>query len=170
MSGEGVESRVEEGLELVDPAHHLFQRLRLKLIDPLPAFASLGDEIGVLEHLEVLRDRSERNPKGLSQLPRRLFSAFEQHENGSPRRMCDRVKHVVLLQGSHASLRPSWILGEKLVESSRPVGQWFLVELSFEPVQERMSSRQKTRSGLLRDSPVGDGQEGRLSSRGQLET
>ena len=54
MIGESIKSGIEEDLELVDPAHHLFQGHRMKPVDPLPPFASLGDQIGILEDLEML--------------------------------------------------------------------------------------------------------------------
>src|SRR5262245_23446673 len=46
---EGVESGIEERLEFVDPIDDLAQRLRMQPIDPLAAFAALGDQLGFLE-------------------------------------------------------------------------------------------------------------------------
>ena len=158
MVGESVESRVEEHLELIDPAHDLLQWLRMKLVDSLPSFASLGDQSGLFEDLEMLRDGRERNPEGFGQLPSRLFSLFQQHQNRPARRMSDRVEHVVLLQGSHTSLGPGRILAEQLGEPTHPIRQRFFVQLSFQPVEECMSSRQEPWSALLREPSIGDRQ------------
>jgi len=158
MVGESIESRVEERLELVDPAQDLLQWLRMKLVDPLPSFASLGDQSGISEDLEMLRNGRERNPEGFGQLSSRLFSFFEQHQNRPARRMSDRVEHVVLLQGSHTSLGPGRILAEQLGEPTRPVRQRFFVQLSFQPVEECVGSRQEPWSALLREPSIGDRQ------------
>src|SRR5207248_10613388 len=61
-------------------AQDLLQWLRMKLVDPLPSFASLGDQSGIFEDLEMLRNGRERNPEGFGQLPSRLFSLFQQHQ------------------------------------------------------------------------------------------
>src|SRR5438105_450151 len=83
--------------------------------------------------------------------------------------MRNRVEYVVLLQGSHRSLRPGRVLAEKLGETTGPVRQRLFVELSLESVEEGVSSGQETGSALLRDPPIGDREEGRTSLWGQLE-
>src|SRR5258705_1002052 len=111
VRGECVEAGVEEQLELVDPAHDFPQRPRTELVDPLPPLAPLGDQVGVLEHLEMLRNGRERDPEGFCQRAGRLLSVLEQHQDRPPRRMSDGMEHVVLLQGSrhfvHAGYWPT---------------------------------------------------------------
>ena len=141
---EGVQSRLEERLELVYPGRDVGKRFRLKPIDSLPPCTSLGDQVGVLKHSQMLRNGSRRDVERCGQLARSFFAGLQEDQHRPPSRVGNRVEHVILLQGSHESRAPFRIGSEQFIEPMLPVGQWLSVELRFEAIEQRMKARQKT--------------------------
>jgi len=57
-----------EGAEFFRPGVNFLERFGPELIKPVAAFAAFGDEASVLEDLQVLGYRGERNPKGSGEI------------------------------------------------------------------------------------------------------
>src|SRR3954469_25893391 len=101
MLGERVEPLVEEDGKLVDPAEHLLQGPWTELVDPPAPLAALGDEVGLLEHFEVLRNGRKGDAERFGELAGGLLSFPQRGEDRASRGMGDGVEHVVPLQGPH---------------------------------------------------------------------
>jgi len=142
MIGESVEPRLEKRLEFVDPTCDLDKRLRLELVDPLSSLAPLRDQVGFLEHLQMLRNRCERHVEGCGELARDLFPIFEENENRPPARVGNCVEHVILLQRSHRLLDDRRIVSTQFVEPAHPVRQRLSAELRLQPIEEGMKAGQ----------------------------
>jgi hypothetical protein len=67
------------------------------LVDSLPPCAPLRQQIGVLENAEMLGDGREGDVEGFGKLARRFFAVSQRDENRPPRRVGNRMEHVILL-------------------------------------------------------------------------
>ncbi len=97
MDFQGIEARAPEGAEFFRPGVDFLERFEPELIEPVAAFAPLGDEPGILEDFQVLRDRGERNPKGPREVGGGALAGLERLQHPPPRRVRDGVEDVVVL-------------------------------------------------------------------------
>jgi hypothetical protein len=94
---QGIETRAPEGTEFLRPGVDFLERLDPELIEPVAAFATLGDESGVLQDFQVLGDRGKRNPKGPRKVGGGAFAGLERLKHPPSRRVRDGVEDVVVL-------------------------------------------------------------------------
>ena len=95
----------EVGVELVEsprpvfvlgaqPFACSFERIGGQPIGPYPALLVRGDEPGLFEHVEVLRERRERHVERLGQLRRRCRADAEPFDDRQPGGVGQRLEHV----------------------------------------------------------------------------
>ena len=97
VSFQGIEPCAPEGAEFLRPGVDLLKRFGPKSIKPVSAFATLGDEVRVLEDLQVLGYRGKRYPKRPGEIGGGAFAALKRLKHPAPRGVRDGVEDVVFL-------------------------------------------------------------------------
>ena len=85
-------------LELIDPLMDFAKRLGVQLINPLAPLAPLGNQLRLLQNVEVLGNRRKAHMKWLGQRGCRLFPVFQYSKNLPPDGMRDRFKNIIPIE------------------------------------------------------------------------
>ncbi len=95
--GLGLERRERVGPELVEELTQRTETLGLDGVDATRAIHAIGDEAGVFEHAQVLRDRRATDRKRLGQLADRERTLAELQQNRPPGRIAQGVELRVMV-------------------------------------------------------------------------
>ena len=101
MFVEFVEAFTPESPVELEPFRRRLQPFRMKPAAPELPLALLTNEIGVLEHAQVTRNRRQRNGEGFRQLLDGRFSRREPRNDRSPCRVGERGKGEVQIRCVH---------------------------------------------------------------------
>ena len=102
MCAQRTELSWPEGREVRDPVCHVAERRRVQPVEPLPAFAPVDHQPGVLQCPEVLRERGRRHAESSTEPRGRFFAGalFLQHR--APQRVGEREERILLaLEAGH---------------------------------------------------------------------
>src|SRR5438477_13168686 len=101
MCVETVETLLPKNAVALHPLRGLAQTVRLEPGRSQLGVASARDQPGILEHLEVLRERRKRHVEWLRELRDRRFPRRETGKDRAPRRIGDRGERRAETVGGH---------------------------------------------------------------------
>src|SRR5258707_8245638 len=101
MFGETVEALAPEAPLIGEPAGGVVECARAQPAAPVLTVANAADERGALEHLEMARDRRQRDGEGRGELVDRALALHQAREDRPPRRIGKRGEGPVEIGSRH---------------------------------------------------------------------
>ena len=95
MGFQAVEASAPESPIEVEPFLSMRQRLAIQSADTLFAAALIGNQRGLLQNLQMSRDRGRRDGEWLGQRPNIGFALGQTSQDGSAGAVCQGIKYGV---------------------------------------------------------------------------